>query len=125
MDSLKSLKKHQVKNLRRLKKERKIYKGSGRNEYKTKNLGSHFDDFLKQEGLLEETEAVAIKRVIAFQLEKTMKHHHLTKTMMAKKMNTSRSALDRLFDPGNDSVTLVTLNKAASALGRRLKVELV
>jgi DNA-binding Xre family transcriptional regulator len=92
---------------------------------KQKNLGSHFDDFLKQEGLLEETEAVAIKRVIAFQLEKTMKHRHLTKTMMAKKMNTSRSALDRLFDPGNDSVTLVTLNKAASALGRRLKVELV
>jgi DNA-binding Xre family transcriptional regulator len=54
-----------------------------------------------------------------------MKHRHFTKTMMAKRMHTSRSALDRLFDPENESVTLVTLNKAASALGRKLKVELV
>jgi predicted XRE-type DNA-binding protein len=92
---------------------------------KLRHIGSDFDDFLKDEGILEETEAVAIKRVITYQIEKAMKHRHFTKTMMAKRMHTSRSALDRLFDPENESVTLVTLNKAASALGRKLKVELV
>jgi antitoxin HicB len=54
-----------------------------------------------------------------------MKHRHLTKTLMAKKMNTSRSAIERLFNPGNNAVTLVTLNKAAAAVGKKLKVELV
>ncbi len=90
-----------------------------------KHIGSHFDDFLKDEGLLEQTEVVALKRVIAFQLQDAMKHRHLTKTLMAKKMNTSRSAIERLFDPENNSVTLVTLNKAATAVGKKLKVELV
>lgn len=90
-----------------------------------KNIGSDLDDFLKDEGLLEETEAVAIKRVIAFQLQSEMKHKHLTKTIMAKKMHTSRSAVERLFDPGNNSVTLVTLNRAAVAVGKKLRVELV
>ena len=90
-----------------------------------KHVGSNFDDFLKDESLLENTEANAIKRVIAYQLQDAMKHRHLTKTLMAKKMNTSRSAVERLFNPGNNSVTLVTLNKAAAAVGKKLKVELV
>jgi len=89
------------------------------------HVGSNFDDFLNDEGLLEQTGATAIKRVIAYQLHDAMRHRHLTKTQMAKKMNTSRSAVERLFDPGNNSVTLVTLNKAAAAVGKKLKVELV
>ena len=92
---------------------------------KHKHVGSDFDDFLKEDGLLEEVEAVAIKRVIAFEIEKAMKHLHLTKTMMAKRMHTSRSAVERLFDPENESLTLNTLNRAATVLGRKLRVELV
>jgi antitoxin HicB len=92
---------------------------------KNKHLGSDFDDFLKEEGSLEHTETVAIKRVISYQLQNAMQHKHLTKTIMAKRMQTSRSAIERLFDPDNESITLVTLNKAASVLGKRLKIELV
>ncbi|MFH0922338.1 MAG: Fis family transcriptional regulator [Fibrobacterota bacterium] len=92
---------------------------------KNKHIGSRFDDFLSKEGILEETEASAIKRVVAYQIEKAMKGRHLTKTQMAIRMRTSRSALDRLFDPENESVTLLTLNRAAVAVGRKLKVELV
>jgi predicted XRE-type DNA-binding protein len=90
-----------------------------------KHIGSKFDDFLKENNLLEQAEAVAIKRVIAFQLSKTMKIKGLTKTLMVKRMHTSRSSIERLFDPENESVTLLTLNKAATTLGRKLKVELV
>jgi antitoxin HicB len=90
-----------------------------------KNIGSDLDDFLKDEGILDQTESVAIKRVIAFQLQDAMRHIHLTKTVMAKKMHTSRSAVERLFDPGNNSVTLGTLNRAAAAVGKKLRVELV
>jgi antitoxin HicB len=92
---------------------------------KNRHIGSDFDDFLAEEGILEVVEAVAIKRVIAHQIEETMKSLHMTKSMVAKKMQTSRSALDRLFDPDNESVTLNTLNKVASVLGKRLKVELI
>lgn len=89
-----------------------------------KNIGSNFDDFLKEEGLLEETTAVAIKRYIAFQLSEKMSEEHLSKAEMARRMETSRSALDRLLDPDNPSVTLQTLQSAAQALGGRIKVEL-
>ena len=92
---------------------------------KNKSVGSSFDDFLSEEGILESSEAVAIKRVIAHQIEQAMKKKHLTKSVLAKKMNTSRSALERLFDPENKSVTLNTLNKAAAALGKKLEVQLV
>lgn len=92
---------------------------------KAGTIGSNFDDFLKEEGVLEQTEAVAIKRVIAFQIEEIMHCKNITKTMMAKRMHTSRSALERLFDPENESATLLTLNKAAAVLGKKLKVELV
>ena len=89
-----------------------------------KHLGSDFDDFLKEEGLLAQSEAVAIKRVIASKIEAEMKRAKLTKYAMAKKMNTSRSALDRLLDPENASVTLLTLERAASILGRQLRIDL-
>ena len=89
-----------------------------------KNIGSSFDDFLKEQELLEETTAVAIKRYIAFQLAKKMSEEHISKAEMARRMETSRSALDRLLDPDNQSVTLQTLQSAAQALGGRVKVEL-
>lgn len=89
-----------------------------------KNIGSNFDNFLKEEGLLEETTAMAIKRYIAFQLAEKMSVEHLSKAEMARRMETSRSALDRLLDPDNPSVTLQTLQSAAQALGGRIKVEL-
>jgi antitoxin HicB len=89
-----------------------------------KRIGSKFDDFLREEGLFDEVEASAIKRVIAFQIEKEMERRHLSKTEMAKRMKTSRAAFERLLDPGNTSVTLHTLGKAASALGKKLRVEL-
>ena len=91
---------------------------------KNKHIGSSFDDFLAEEGLLAEAEAIAIKRVIAYQVEQLMKKEHISKTEMAKRMNTSRSALERLIDPENVSITLQTLNRAAQALGKHLKVEL-
>ena len=89
-----------------------------------KNVGSNFDDFLEEEGILEEVSAVAVKRVIAFQLAEKMSEKNLTKTELARRMDTSRSALDRLLDPENSSVTLQTLQSAAKALGGRLNVEL-
>ena len=89
-----------------------------------KNLGTSFDDFLEQEGLLEEATAVAVKRYVAFELCRKMSEQNLSKTDMARLMETSRSALDRLLDPENPSVTLQTLQNAARALGGRLKVEL-
>lgn len=87
--------------------------------------GSSFDDFLKEDGLYEEVTAKAIKRVIARQLDAVMRQNHLTKTMLAKRMQTSRAQLDRLLDPDNESVTLGTLARAAHAVGRTLKMELV
>ena len=90
---------------------------------KNKHAGSGFDDFLQEEGLLAEAEAVALKRVLAFQLEKEMEERKLSKMAFARQMKTSRSALDRLLDPDNPSVTLLTLEKAAAVLGRQLKVE--
>lgn len=89
-----------------------------------KHKGSTFDSFLEDEGLLENAEAVAIKRVIAFELEKKMKKEHVTKIQMAERMHTSRSAMDRLLDPDNVSVTLNTLVKAARCIGKKLHVSL-
>ena len=89
-----------------------------------KNVGSNFDDFLEDEGILEEVSAVAVKRLIAFQLAEKMSEKNLTKSELARRMETSRSALDRLLDPDNSSVTLQTLQSAVQALGGRLNVEL-
>ncbi len=91
---------------------------------KNRHIGSDFDDFLQKEGLLAETEAAAIKRVIAYQIKKAMTERNLTKSSMARIMGTSRSSLNRLLDPENASVTLLTLESAAVALGRKLKIEI-
>ena len=88
-------------------------------------IGSSFDDFLKGEGIYEEVTARAIKRVIARQLGAQMERHGLTKSAMARRMKTSRAQLDRLLDPENESVTLGTLTRAAHAVGRKLRMELV
>lgn len=95
------------------------------NEFANKHIGSSFDDFLAEDGLLADVEAVALKRVIAFQLEQEMKRSGLTKTELASRMETSRSAVDRLLDPENHAVTLRTLERAAGVLGKRLRLELV
>lgn len=88
------------------------------------HVGSDFDDFLKEEGLYDEAQAVAVKRVLAFQLEQDMKKARLTKTAMARRMGTTRAQLDRLLNPENSSTTLATLVKAAGALGKRVKISL-
>ena len=89
-----------------------------------KNIGSDFDNFLSEDGTLEESTAVAVKRVIAWQIEQAMADQNLTKTAMAKKMHTSRASLNRLLDENDTSLTLTTLAGAAAALGRRIKLEL-
>ena len=88
-----------------------------------KHIGTNFDDFLREEQMLHRVEATAVKRVIAFQIEREMKRRKLTKTEMASRMKTSRAGLERLLDPANRSVTLSTLERAASVLGKRLRVE--
>jgi antitoxin HicB len=88
-------------------------------------IGSSFDDFLKKKGLYEEVTARAIKRVIARQLDALMHDQALSKSDLAKRMKTSRAQLDRLLDPDNESVTLGTLTRAAQAIGRHLRIELV
>ena len=89
------------------------------------HLGSSLDDFLIEEDRLAEAEAVAAKRVLAFQISNLMAEQHLSKAEMARRMSTSRAAVDRLLDFDSESATLATLEKAATALGRRLHVALV
>ena len=92
---------------------------------KEEYVGSDFDDFLEEEGVLADAEALAIKRVIAYQITQIMVEQNITKTAMARKMNTSRAALNRLLDPNNKSVTLLTLERASTVLGKKLQIELV
>jgi antitoxin HicB len=89
-----------------------------------KSRGSTFDSFLEEETLLEEIEALAIKRVIVFELKKIMEQEHLTKSEMARRIHTSRSQLDRLLDPLNTSVTLATIIKASHAIGKKFKLSI-
>jgi antitoxin HicB len=91
---------------------------------KKKHIGSNLDDFLQEESLLENASAVAVKRVIAWEIEQEMAKQQLTKTSMAKKMHTSRAALNRLLDESDTSLTLVTLASAATALGKRIQFKL-
>jgi antitoxin HicB len=91
---------------------------------KNKHIGSNFDDFLAEDGLLAEAEAAAVKRVVAYQIQEMMEKKELSKSEFAKRMNTSRSSLDRLLDPNNVSITLQTLEKAAIALDKRLEVKM-
>lgn len=92
---------------------------------KNSHLGSDFDDFLREEGILEEVEAVAMKQVLAWQIQREMRRKKLSKAALASKMKTSRAALDRLLDPRNDSLTLRTLARAAEVLGKKFRVALV
>jgi antitoxin HicB len=92
---------------------------------KPENIGSSLDDFLREDGTYERVTATAVKRVLARQIFKEMTDQHLSKAAMAKRMHTSRAALDRLLDPDSDSVTLNTLFKAATAIGRQIHLELV
>jgi predicted XRE-type DNA-binding protein len=92
---------------------------------KQKNVGSSLDDLLQEEGIFEEVSAAAIKRVLARQIVAEMTEQNLTKAAMAQRMQTSRAQLDRLLDPENDSVTLNTLFRAATAVGRQIHLELV
>jgi hypothetical protein len=92
---------------------------------KQKNVGSSLDDLLQEEGIFEEVSAAAIKRVLARQIVVEMTEQNLTKAAMAQRMQTSRAQLDRLLDPENDSVTLNTLFRAATAVGRQIHLELV
>jgi antitoxin HicB len=88
-------------------------------------IGSSFDAFLADQGVLEECEEQAIKQILADQIRAAMNKERLTKAAMAVRMQTSRRALDRLLDPTNTSVTLHTLQRAAAAIGRQLRLELV
>ena len=89
------------------------------------HIGSSFDDFLDEENLLTQVNEIAIKRVIAWQIQQEIEAKQMTKTGVAKAMGTSRAAVERLLDPDNTSVTLNTLDLAARVLGKRIKIELV
>lgn len=88
------------------------------------HTGSTFDSFLEEEGIREEVEAIAIKRVLAWQLSEAMKKTKKTKQTLAKELHTSRSQLDRLLDPKNVAVSLDTISRAARALGKRLVIQI-
>ena len=90
-----------------------------------KNIGSSFNNFLQEESLLESSTAVALKRVIAWQIEQEMKAQKLTKTELAKRMHTSRAALNRLLDENDASLTLTTLASAAAVIGKKVSLQLV
>jgi len=91
-----------------------------RNGKRFDHSGSTFDSFLEEDGIREEAEAIAIKRVLAWQLSQAMRKQQKTKQAMARQLRTSRSQLDRLLDPSNVFVTLDTVARAATALGKRL-----
>jgi antitoxin HicB len=88
------------------------------------DIGSSFDNFLKEVGVYEEVSAMAVKRVLAWQLEQSRRAQGISKSALARQMNTSRTQVDRLLDPNNTQVQLDTLQRAAKALGRRLVIEL-
>ncbi len=92
---------------------------------KNKHRGGNFRDFLDDEGILEEVEARALKRAIALQLSRLIEQKSLSKGDMALRMKTSRAAVDRMLDGSNPSMTLTTLEKAARALGQRIRLELI
>ena len=92
---------------------------------KGKHIGSSFDEFLQEEGLMAETEATALKRVLAYQIRQEMELRHISKAALSRMMKTSRSSVDRLLDPKNSSVTLLTLENVAVALGKKLKLQLI
>ena len=92
---------------------------------RSKSLGSSFDELLAKKGVAEISDNGAVKRQFAYQLRETLEAERISKTELAARLHTSRSALDRLLDPENDSVTIQTLKRAAAVLGKRLRLELV
>ena len=88
------------------------------------HIGSDFDDFLQEEGILAEVETAAIKKVIACMIAQAMAEAHINKSEMARRMNTSRPQLDRLLDPNCHAITLTTLSKAAAAVGKKISISL-
>ncbi|QOG13023.1 helix-turn-helix domain-containing protein [Arcobacter sp. FWKO B] len=90
-----------------------------------KNMESDFDAFLKEDGIYEEVNNSAIKKVIAYQIEQEMKQQHITQTELAKRMQTSRTMIHRMLNPENESLTLQSLQSVASALGKRLNISFV
>lgn len=88
-----------------------------------KYSGSNFDDFLAEEGILEEVSARALKRLLALQIADIMAETNISKAKLAEKMNTSRSQLDRLLDPDNTAVTLESLDRLARAVGKQVRIE--
>ena len=87
--------------------------------------GSSLDDFLEEEGLLEAATLEAQKRVLAWQIAREMEKQHITKSELARRMDTSRSSLDRMLDPDHPSITLATMFKAAKSLGKHLELKLI
>jgi antitoxin HicB len=96
-----------------------------RTKRKNPHLGSTLDDFLREEGIYEEVTTAAIKKVIAWQLAQEMTRKRITKKRLAELMRTSRAQIDRILDPEKGNVTIETLQRAASLLGRQLRLELV
>jgi antitoxin HicB len=92
---------------------------------KNKHRGSSSREFLRDDGMLEEVQALALKRAVALKVYDLMKKKKLSKSALAAEMRTSRAAIHRLLDPQNTSVTLATLNRAARSLGQKVKIELV
>lgn len=104
----------------------RLWKGRRVRQLRKKNprRGSTFDDFLREEGIHAEVTAKAVKKVIAWQIAQAMKEEGVTKAVMVRRMKTSKSQLDRLLDPGNQSVTLRTVARAGAVLGKRVRIEL-
>ena len=94
------------------------------NDVGKRHIGGDFDEYLRDEGMLEDAEAIAAKRVIAYQIAQEMDRANISQSELARRMKTSRSSVERLLDPANPSVTLVTLERAASAVGKRLRIRL-
>ena len=92
---------------------------------RNKRRGSTLDDFLAEEGVLEEFQARAIKEVVAWQLAEAMRERNLSKNQLAKQMHTSRTQVDRVLDPAAGNVTIETLQRAAELVGKRVRIELV
>ena len=90
-----------------------------------KHIGSNFDDFLEEEGILDEVDAIAIKRVFVYHLMQIMETEKISKSKLAKKLDTSRTQLDRLLDPTNTALTLQTMLKCAQLAGKKLEISLV
>jgi hypothetical protein len=92
---------------------------------KNRHRGGDFREFLDGEGILAEVEILALKRVVALELQQILEKERITKTQLAARMKTSRASLDRILDPSNPSLTIASLGKAAAALGRKVELHLV